>query len=127
MGILEEIRDILSAQSNARGKQYSTIVFCSGNGALIHLDFVKGNADNKNLGGQIVNVPYSPLFSLSITNGGPDVINVGTPEYENSMEAPITMTAGENSELKTPKATINYLNIVSRGTSGASVRIIGTV
>jgi hypothetical protein len=125
MGVLEDIRDILWAQSNARGKQYSAIVFASGGGPMIRLDFNKG--DNKNLGGQNVSVPYLPLFSLSITNGGPDVINVGTPEYENSSEAPITMTAGENSELKTPKATINYLNIVSRGTSGASVRIIGTV
>ena len=97
--------------------------------AVLTVDFEDGTAklaqpdDNFP---QIVNIPQSKLFSLTITNDGPNLVQYSTNKQTSSLDTDAALRVGETVPLNFTKPCVSRLHLIAIGGQSV-VRIVGLI
>jgi len=97
---------------------------------VAYIDFE--SSEYKNFDPSIsLNLPSQRLSSLTVINDGPEGIRFSLVRYDNSSQADIYVKSGEPHTIRTRGKQIRRMNITcaagAGSTSGANVRVIGTI
>ena len=92
---------------------------------LTHIDFVRGMQYSQVSRGRVLDVPFRPLYSLIVNNGGPGTLYAKTPLDESNLEADGLIVANDKLPFNPGSPVITMLNIVASG-GDCSVRLYMT-
>jgi hypothetical protein len=120
----------LTTLMKPKGKTYPfTIVLPAGPTArLVHLDFLTGTKNSDNIPAtSLVRFPHASMYSITITNDGPDGIFFDLNEPRSSNLAVVKLAANESTSYSYQFPTFETMNIALEvgATNGATVRIFG--
>lgn len=108
---------------------YMSFVVYAGD-TLIHINFVEGGKKVIDSRGRQFNVPYTPLFSLTVVNDGPGAIKVsaGNENAEATSSATESVIPSkERLNMNYNHPVIRYINLINQDTADATVRLYGLV
>jgi hypothetical protein len=122
-----------SSYYQPKGETIFSQVFCTGAGPVMQIDFYEGN--HKNVGVSNIETPLLKMYSVTLFNDGPGIVQFATNKARGSTAAGMFLKTGENIKIETPMVygapgylpTIERLNICAPTTSGAFVRIMGVI
>jgi hypothetical protein len=128
-GVIGYLREILEElRLGPRGETWPATVTVPAT-AVLTIDFEDGKAKLSqplDVFTQIVNIPQTKLFALTITNDGPNLVQYSTNKNISSKDADAALRVGETVPLNFLKPCVTRLHLIAIG-GPSTVRIVGLI